>query len=236
VAKKSEMTYGLLLYKFSRAILLAKPDHASKYQFPLTSEDKQRVKKLEEVLKALAKEKEGPRRMATQKTGSPFEGSDNAEIADEDNSEDDRDDDHDEDDDADGDEDGEPELDEDERDEAYELDSDSDDEEEEPNDSDTDEGVEGLSECEEAAILAFHDLFKPFLLATTETTDEDSKWKNVLECLLAVYALRKDSTFRPPSLVSQTFATLHYHIRGAIVYEAVLMREKDPTKYPRLYM
>ena len=173
----------------------------------------------------------------TKKTGSPFEGSANAEIAYEDESEDDRDEDHDEDDDddAEDDEDGEPELDEDERDEAYELDSDTDDEEE-PNDSDLVEGVGGLTESEEAAILAFHDLFKPFLLATTETTDEDSKWNNVLECLLAVYALRKDSTFRSPSQVSKTFAALHYHIRGAIVYEAVLMRERDPTKYPRLYM
>lgn len=240
VTKKSEMTYGLLLYKFSRAILLAKPNHVSKYQFPLTNRDKQRVKKLEQALKALGEEKEGPQRTtgkANRKTGSPFEGSDEAEIADEDGSEDDRDvDDDDEDDETDNDEDGEPELDENERDEAYELDSDTNsDDEEDPNDSDVVEDVGGLSENEEATILAFHDLFKPFLLATTETTDEDSKWNNVLECLMAVYALRKDSTFRPPSLVSQTFAALHYHIRGAIVYEAVLMRERDPTKYPRLY-
>ncbi len=78
----------------------------------------------------------------------------------------------------------------------YELGSDMD-EKEEYNDSDSDvvKGVTGLSKREEAAVLALHNLFKQFLLATTETMDEDSKWSNTLECLMAISALHKDSTF-----------------------------------------
>ena len=54
----------------------------------------------------------------------------------------------------------------------YELGSDMD-EKEEYNDSDSDvvKGVTGLSKREEAAVLALHNLFKQFLLATTETMD-----------------------------------------------------------------
>ena len=60
-----------------------------------------------------------------------------------------------------------------------------------------------------------------------------SKWDDVLECLIAVYCLREDGNFKAPQDVTQIFAQLHYHIRGATLYEAMLHLEDhdyDPYK------
>ena len=223
VTKNSAETYSRLLHKFTRAVLLTGGAHVSGYEFPLTTEDKQRVLKLERALKALA----GSREVSLENSAEVEDQSD------------------------DGDEDKiEAEVDEDEADEMYELDGDVDDDGGDRDDEGDDEGENDgssepsddserreLSKHEDAALRAFHDFFKHFLLITTDSTnDEDIKWSNVLECLMAIYALQEDGNFRQPSGVSQMFATLHYHIRGAIVYEAMRMRECNPTKYPRLIL
>ena len=213
VTKKSAETYSRLLYKFTRAILLTRGTHISGYEFPLTTEDKQQAVKLEQALKALAELREVL-----------LEDSSDNESG------------------IDGDDEIEDEVDEDEADEAYELDGEDedegdDDEEENHDNSEPGDKRRGPSKYEDAALRVFHDFFKHFLLVTTDsTTDEDIKWSNVLECLMAIYALQEDGNFRQPSGVSQMFAALHYHIRGAIVYEALCMRESNSTKYPRLIL
>ena len=221
VTKNSAETYSRLLHKFTRAILLTGGAHVLGYEFPLTAEDKQHVLKLERALKALA----GSREVSLENSAEVEDQSDN------------------------GDEDKiEAEVDEDEADEMYELDGDVDDDRGDRDDEGDDEGEndsssepsderQELSKHEDAALRAFHDFFKHFLLITTDSTnDEDIKWSNVLECLMAIYTLQEDGNFWQPSGVSQMFATLHYHIRGAIVYEAMRMRECNPTKYPRLIL
>ena len=197
-------------------MLLAGDAHVSGYKFPLTAEDERRARKLERALKALA----GSRELSPEDE----EVDDRREIDDEDEIE--------------------GEVNEDEADEMYELDDDTDsdddgDEEEEESHDSSECGGERRerSKYEDSALRAFHDFFKHFLLVTTDLpTDEDIKWTNVLECLMAIYALQEDGNFRQPSSVSQMFATLHYHIRGAIVHEATRMKESNPTKYPRLIL
>lgn len=77
------------------------------------------------------------------------------------------------------------------------------------------------SPSREGAIDAFHDFIKPVLYvpATRASMRNFSKWNNLVECLLAISALREDGSFRPAENVTQMFAQLVYHIRGAILYE-----------------
>ena len=44
---------------------------------------------------------------------------------------------------------------------------------------------------------------------------------------MAIYTLREDGNFRQAKEVTQMFATFHYHIRGAILYEGILRCDND---------
>lgn len=83
-----------------------------------------------------------------------------------------------------------------------------------------------LEEGSELAVLALHEFVKPFLLAVPFTGDmeEYSKWSDPMECLLAVHFVQQDGNFRQPKDVTQTFAHLSYHIRGAMLYEAYQLK------------
>lgn len=83
-----------------------------------------------------------------------------------------------------------------------------------------------LKEGSDLAVLALHEFVKPFLLSVAYDGDiEDySKWSDPIECLLALHFLQQDGNFRQPKDVTQTFAHLSYHIRGAMLYEAHLIK------------
>lgn len=73
------------------------------------------------------------------------------------------------------------------------------------------------------AMDALHDFVKPFFYRRDNITDnmEDySKWDDVIECFMAVYSLQDDGNFQEVHSVTGMFATIHYHIRAAILYEA----------------
>jgi hypothetical protein len=70
-------------------------------------------------------------------------------------------------------------------------------------------------------IDAFHNFIKPLLYPKTTGRPEGdySRWDDPFECLFALSALREDGWFKPANLITQTYAQMKYHIRGAILYE-----------------
>ena len=66
----------------------------------------------------------------------------------------------------------------------------------------------------------FHCFILPFLYGRDlEASDDYSKWLEPIEGFMALHNLQEDGNFKPPNLVTQLFAHLHYHIRGAMLYE-----------------
>lgn len=67
----------------------------------------------------------------------------------------------------------------------------------------------------------FHSFILPILYARKPPIGavEYSKWNEPMECFLAHHNLQEDGNFKPPHQVTQLFAQLHYHIRGAMLYE-----------------
>lgn len=85
------------------------------------------------------------------------------------------------------------------------------------------------------AIRALHEFIKPLLYPRPHLAQaqEYSKWDDVWERLLAIHALREDGNFKPADEITIVFAQLHYHMRGAILYEGlrnVDRFENDPYK------
>jgi hypothetical protein len=62
--------------------------------------------------------------------------------------------------------------------------------------------------------LVFH------LLATQRREGEGSKWDDVLECFLAILAMKDDGNFSEPKGLTQMFAQFKYHCRSVLLYEA----------------
>ncbi|KAF8890221.1 hypothetical protein BD779DRAFT_1671550 [Infundibulicybe gibba] len=83
--------------------------------------------------------------------------------------------------------------------------------------------LELLTSSQEDITQSFHEFISPFLFAGTslDSTGKYSKWASVLECCLAIYCLNDDGTFRKPQYVTQVFAKVVYHCRGATLYEAL---------------
>jgi hypothetical protein len=71
---------------------------------------------------------------------------------------------------------------------------------------------------------AFHAFILPLLYARDLLAgDMDySKWNEPLEGFMALHNLQEDGNFKPPHQVTQLFAQLHYHIRGAMLYEGAI--------------
>lgn len=69
----------------------------------------------------------------------------------------------------------------------------------------------------------FHSFIMPFLYGRDpQASDEDySKWNEPVEGFMALHNLQEDGNFKPPNQVTQLFAQLHYHIRGAMLYEGI---------------
>ena len=72
-------------------------------------------------------------------------------------------------------------------------------------------------------VSAFHAFLLPILYARDMQNDgkDYSKWNEPLEGFMALHNLQDDGNFKPPHLVPQLFAQLHYHIRGAMLYEGI---------------
>ena len=68
----------------------------------------------------------------------------------------------------------------------------------------------------------FHSFILPILYGRDlQASDKDyTKWNDPLEGYMALHNLQEDGNFKPVYMVTQLFAQLHYHIRGAMVYEA----------------
>lgn len=66
-----------------------------------------------------------------------------------------------------------------------------------------------------------HQLVKSILLAQPVKQGCYSKWNSMVECMLAISALKEDGNFKQPHQVTQMFAQLAYLIRGTILYEAL---------------
>jgi len=76
---------------------------------------------------------------------------------------------------------------------------------------------------DECPIATFHSFILPLLYPRDlQAADRDySKWNEPLEGFMALHNLQEDGNFKPPHLVTQLFAHLHYHIRGTMLYEGV---------------
>lgn len=143
------------------------------------------------------------------------------------NEEDDDKDDKDEDDD---DSDDDDEEEEDDEDDEYDEYDDKDDEDNEDKDKDT--GDNGCDEDPDSnpLIIAFHQFIKHILYprkSPNKGCHISSKWDIPVECLFAIYNLQEDGLFKPPRLVTQTFAKVKYHIRGVILFEGLRKENLD---------
>jgi hypothetical protein len=56
---------------------------------------------------------------------------------------------------------------------------------------------------------------------TWDSNKDYSKWNEPLEGFMALHNLQEDGNFKPLSMVTQLFAHLYYHIRGAMLYEGI---------------
>lgn len=82
-------------------------------------------------------------------------------------------------------------------------------------------------------ILVFHKFAYP-LLAANAVQDTSNKWNSPMECFLAIYNLKEDGNFQEASNVTQLFAKLEYHCRGATLFESHQKKSKfghDITQY-----
>lgn len=77
----------------------------------------------------------------------------------------------------------------------------------------------------ENAGIYFHDFVKHFLLRFP-SSNNSSKWDSIIECLIAISALKEDGNFKAATDVTQIFAKLVYHIRGTILYEGIMQMGK----------
>jgi hypothetical protein len=93
-------------------------------------------------------------------------------------------------------------------------------------DADRERGLaltEGLrAEPTQTHVELLHSFILPILYGRDLLTIEDdhSKWIEPLEGFMALHNLQEDGNFKPPNMVTQLFAQLHYHIRGTMLYEA----------------
>lgn len=144
---------------------------------------------------------------------------DDDDDSEDDDDDDDDDDDNEEDDNDDNDEDNNDDNEEDNDDDNEE---DNNDDNEEDDDEDTDDGDDD-DILDSDLICSFHAFICPFLYPRAQSTGhKPSKWNNPIERFMAVYSLQADRTFRKAQDVTQLFAILTYHIRGAILYQGFL--------------
>jgi hypothetical protein len=59
-----------------------------------------------------------------------------------------------------------------------------------------------------------------YLLAAQEKEGEHNKWDDVLECLLAIMAMKEDGNFSEAKGLTPMLAKFKYICRGVILYEA----------------
>lgn len=93
--------------------------------------------------------------------------------------------------------------------------------------------LDALENTPNDCVLAFHTFIRPFLYPRDLSGDHINftKWDDVMECALALYALKEDGNFARPIDITQVFAKIHYHIRGATLYEG-LLRKADFNNNP----
>jgi hypothetical protein len=82
-------------------------------------------------------------------------------------------------------------------------------------------------------IHALHVFTAPFLSGQDFSANYDyseySKWNDVIECFLAVYALNEDGNFKSPKDVTGVFAKIEYLCRGATLYDGLTL-SKQPLQ------
>ena len=76
-------------------------------------------------------------------------------------------------------------------------------------------------------IDSFHLLVKPLLYPHKSTSH--SRWDDPLECFVALLSLSQEGNFKGAEEMSQPLAQLHYLMRSAIFYEA-LLKKKNSTE------
>lgn len=74
-------------------------------------------------------------------------------------------------------------------------------------------------------ILVFHNFIYPLLSAQASILEED-KWSMILECWLALYALKIDGSFIDASNFTGILAKLKYHCRAVTFYQAYHQRKE----------
>ena len=70
----------------------------------------------------------------------------------------------------------------------------------------------------------FHGFIQPLLYVKTigRSKGDYTRWDDPFEGLFALSALQEDGTFKSAELVTQAFAQMKYHIRGAILYQGLI--------------
>jgi hypothetical protein len=68
------------------------------------------------------------------------------------------------------------------------------------------------------------------LLSAQSSIHEDNKWSMVLECWLALYALKPEGNFVEASELTGILSKLEYHCRGATLYQGYLHRKNFPSE------
>lgn len=77
------------------------------------------------------------------------------------------------------------------------------------------------SPTNEQGLFTLHQLVKSILLVQAGYEERHSKWESMVECLIAISALKEDGNFKQPHEITPLFAQLVYLIRGTILYEAM---------------
>jgi hypothetical protein len=78
-------------------------------------------------------------------------------------------------------------------------------------------------------IPIFHAFIYP-LLSAQSSIHEDNKWSMILECWLALYALKPEGNFVEASELTGILSKLEYHCRGATLYQGYLHRKNFPSE------
>jgi hypothetical protein len=249
--EKSLQTYALLLHKYAYALLLTRDgSHGSTYHFNLRDENQLRAQELIDALQTkwdedqLEDDEGDPEDREDKKNEAEEEGGGEEEEMDEDDEEEDEEDEEEEggvqsdgDDDGDG-EDWDGEDWDGISDNGEDWDEISDD-----GDGDDQDDVECNDDeaYDSPLVHKFHEFIRPFLYPLPRSgaaAAVPSKWDHPIERFMAVYSLRPDGNFRQAKGVTQMFATFHYHIRGAILYEGLSKCDDgDPYQcvFPSLY-
>ncbi|PPQ84106.1 hypothetical protein CVT24_002277, partial [Panaeolus cyanescens] len=81
------------------------------------------------------------------------------------------------------------------------------------------------------AVTHIHELAKSMFypLGVPKPGETQDRWTHVLDCLIAVSALKDDGSFKAAHEVTQTFAILQYLIRGTVFYEALIKSRAQGT-------